>query len=608
MFVALARSSAPRDGAPPEVSSLPGLAKLLQQDDLSGRDFQSIFGPATQFAAWAATAVTKTRSSADAYGMIVFVFCAASAILIALMLLVCNRLTWQDCAILYAFCFFLNLFFSVFDFRIALLLLSAAFSYRVIASETMRDQLIWATVTGLLCFGSQLVAIELGIYSVIVVVCSLIVGAFLTRNAWALVGIEVAVATLAVANIALVLFFKITSADYVLMFDYPSYSLELLRSYHGMGTLWQLPWRETVILIVATAFVIVKCVISARSLDPLDASLFASIGFVSLVWLKSAFISSDVPHISAAFTPMVVLLALFATTEWASKPNRVAWGVAVAAVLFAWPSFNFSAPLDMFQVAGKVPMKAALKKLYAPGKDPAGVKAGPIFAPVLETYMAATDSLERYYIQAIDRKRPERLGTVWGPDTGVAPQFGDIQPITRTPNIFEYVYRRFELASKENTADGRYELRERYQPRDVDIVELPFAIPQQVVDSGTVKLNAPSACGLVRVQMRIEYTKNPMIFRPSGVELSVRRGEQMIWRGVVLPRRPNQSFVTLVSPLPLGTFHKVFDYGQVQGMLWDQIEYRALPSDLLGSKPARIRVEALQCLDPQRFVEVLPAL
>ena len=54
------------------------LATSLQQGAVSGRDFQSVFGPGTQFLALLATSFTKTGSPVDAYGMIVFFFCAIS--------------------------------------------------------------------------------------------------------------------------------------------------------------------------------------------------------------------------------------------------------------------------------------------------------------------------------------------------------------------------------------------------------------------------------------------------------------------------------------------------------------------------------------------------
>ena len=638
LLVVLVRSTVPRDPAALEGSSLVALATSLQQGDVSGRDFQSVFGPGTQFLAWLATAITKNRSALDAYGMIAFFFCAVSAMLIAVMLLVCDRVSWQDSAIVYTFCFLLNLFSEIADFRIVLLLLSAAFAYRITSADTIRQQMIWSTATGLLCFVSQLVTFDLGIDAVVVVVCALIAGSVLTRNVWALLGIEVFLATLAVANIGLVVFFKLTSANYGLVFDYQNYSLEILRGYHNsMGISWQLPLRQTVVLILAAGYVIGKCIMVARKSDPLQASLLASLTFAAVIWVKSAFVSSDIPHITAAFTSMIVVLGLLATKELKSKQALAAWALTVCGVLFAWPSFNLSAPVDMFQVVrGNVRIRAAIRNIYVPKKSlQASLLPKPLtsdsadrrdvsvltfpydnhlvgvrrrfFAPVLESYAASTESLEHYYIQALERQRVKGLDIMYGLDGGVVPNIGGIQAITRTPRIFEYLYRHFELVSDEDHVDGHYELREPYQPRDVAIEELPFSTPHQLVDSGTLKLAVPSTCGLVRLQMRIDYTKNSLIFRPSAIGLSLSNGDQLVWRGSVRPQEPNQKFVTYVSPLPPETFHKVFSQGPVQSLKWDKIQYWNLPADLLGSSASRIIVETLHCLDPKKFVEATPA-
>src|SRR5262245_42078008 len=72
LLVGLARTNVSRDLAGFEGSSLMALATSLQQGAVSGRDFQSTFGPATQFLAWIATSITKGGWSLGADGMIVF--------------------------------------------------------------------------------------------------------------------------------------------------------------------------------------------------------------------------------------------------------------------------------------------------------------------------------------------------------------------------------------------------------------------------------------------------------------------------------------------------------------------------------------------------------
>jgi hypothetical protein len=639
LLVALVRNNVPRHTAALEESSLPGLATSLQQGAVSGRDFQSVLGPGTQFLASAATSSTKTRSPVDAYGMIGFFFCALGAILIAALLLVCDRLSWQDAVILYAFCFLLNLFFEVLDFRAAMLLLNAAFAYRITAATTMRQRVIWATATGLLSFLSQLITFELGVYAVVVVVCALIAGSVLMRSVQVLLGIEVFVATLAAVNIALVIFFKLTSANYGLVFDYYNYSLEILRGFHNsMGILWQLPLSQTVVLALTTSYVIGRCIMLSTESNPLDASLFASLALAAVVWVKSAFVISDIPHITGAFTPTIVVLSLLSTKEWRSAYKLSAWALTVCALLFVWPSLSLSAPVDILNVIrGEVRVGTAIRNLYVPQKpltadllpswitsdleDRGGIPvlafpydqhigAGvlrPFSAPVLDSYAASTVPLEQYYIQALDRQRGGGLDIIYGSDERGVPEVGGIHAITRTPNIFEYLYRNFELVSSEDHVDGHYRLRERYQPRDVAMEELQFSIPQQSVDSGILKLSTPSNCGLLRVEVQIEYAKSPLIFRPSGIEMNLSDGNHLVWQGSVSPLEPDHMFVTFLSPLPAATFHKVFSQEPVPSIKWDTIEYRNLPVDVLGSRARRIQVERLHCIDPKKFAEATPA-
>jgi len=631
LCVALVRSSSTTPT--PDNSSLISLSTLLQQDAVSGRDFQSAFGPGTQFMAWLATSMTKTGMSADAYRMMAFWFALASAALIGAMLLLSSRVSWQDSAIVYTFCFLLNLFFNVFDFQIGLLLLSVVCAYRIRAADSMIEKIIWSTGTGLVCFVAQLVTFELGLYTLCAVVFALIAGALLTRNLWNLLAIEIVAATLAISNIAVVVLFKLTSSNYGLLFDYQNYSIEILRAYHNtMGIAWQLPFKQTIVLIIALGYVIGRCVVVARKGDPLDGSFFAGLTFAAVIWVKTAFITSDIPQIVAAFTPMVVILTLLATRDLQSKHLRVSWIAVVVMLLLVWPSFNVQAPANMVQlIRGEVPMRSALRNIYA--QRPAEANLIPtnndirqdiplltvprdthvaararraLFAPVLETSAASTRSLERYYIEAMEKRRRQGFDIIYESENQL-PRIDGIQSITRTPGIFEYLYKHFDLVGNYDHGTGPYELQQRREPREIPYDPLPFSIPQQVTDSGTVKLSTASACGVVKLQMRLRFAKSPFFFRPTGVQLTMRGGGQTIWTGTVRPLETTDSFTTYISPMPEATFHKVFGPDPVPLQKWDELEYRYLPADVLGARPTRISVEAIQCLDPQKFVEAMPA-
>src|SRR5438552_10403786 len=188
----------------------------------------------------------------------------------------------------------------------------------------------------------------------------------------------------------------------------------------------------------------------------------------------------------------------------------------------------------------------------------------PFLAPVLESYAATTEPLEQYYVRALDRQRRAGLEIVYGLDRGSVPPVGGLQAITRSPIVFEYLYKHFEIVGSEEHADAHYILRPRRQPRDTALGELQFSIHRQVGDSGILRLTDPSSCGLVQLEIRIDYAKNPRLFRPGGIELSLSNNDQLVWQGALRPLTPDEPFVTYISPLPPQTFHKVFGEGPVQ--------------------------------------------
>ena len=131
--------------------------------------------------------------------------------------------------------------------------------------------------------------------------------------------------------------------------------------------------------------------------------------------------------------------------------------------------------------------------------------------------------------------------------------------------------------------------------------DLPFTAPRQMAGSGMLKLEAPSACGVVRVEMNLRFRRNPYLFRPSGVELNFNDGDQTVWRGLVRPLEINKPFTTYISLLDRQAFHNVFGANPIENRKWDHVEYRPLNAEFLGSEATRIEVTHLQCLNPDMF-------
>jgi hypothetical protein len=107
--------------------------------------------------------------------------------------------------------------------------------------------------------------------------------------------------------------------------------------------------------------------------------------------------------------------------------------------------------------------------------------------------------------------------------------------------------------------------------------------------------------------MRLNYTRRSRILRTSGIDVYLSNGDQRVWQGSIRPLELNQRFITYISPLPPNAFHTVFGREPVQGVLWDKLEYRSSPTDLLGAKASHVQIFALDCLDPDKFGEIKPS-
>src|SRR6266699_3542350 len=259
-----------------DASWLMGLATLLQQGSISGRDFHFTYGPAAQILAWIATSVTTTKSAFDAYRIISAFFCGASALLVAAVLLLYDRISWKQTAVVYCSAALLNLFYEFPNFRAVLLLLCAAFAYRTVAARSIHRKCLWSAAAGFVCFVSQLVTPELGLYGLAIVLGTLATNYLLGRDlSYILIGC-VFLGTFTLANLGIGVFFKVSSPHYEAVLDYQRYMSEIMRGYNNtMGLEWSVDPKKTVFLALLAAYTVVTAAIAARKSSLIDACLLA---------------------------------------------------------------------------------------------------------------------------------------------------------------------------------------------------------------------------------------------------------------------------------------------------------------------------------------------
>jgi len=309
------------------------------------------------------------------------------------------------------------------------------------------------------------------------------------------------------------------------------------------------------------------------------------------------------------------------------------WCVLAVGLFFFWPWTGWRAIGDSLKgIDGELPVPLALRKISSISIAPETVLPPtllapelrgrttpmlpfpyenyipvvlkrPLLAPVLQSYSAPTEALQRFYVDAIDRQRSNGLDVVYGLDSVATWPVDEVQTITRVPLVFEYLYRHFELSSTEENLDGRYVLGPRARPRDVVFQELPLTENRSDHGSGTLRLAQPTACNLIRLEMKTTYSPARLMLRPSGVELKFSRGSDLVFTGYVRPLELNREFITYISLIKPAMFYKVFGSSLIPGKVWDAITYHPLKTDVLGTSPLKIDVNHIQCVGPEMFAE-----
>jgi hypothetical protein len=234
----------------------------------------------------------------------------------------------------------------------------------------------------------------------------------------------------------------------------------------------------------------------------------------------------------------------------------------------------------------------------------------PLLAPVLQSYLASTESLERFFNDTLEAQRPKGLDVMYAIDNvGVWPVDG-VPTVTRVPLIFDYLRRNFAVVTGSDSQDGHYILEPRSTPRAVVVEDMPFSSERWSDSSGVVRLPAPTACGLIRVEMNIVPSIRKSFFRPSGVDLAFRRGNVTVLKVPVKPIELNRTFGTYIALVSPANFHKLFESTiiPIPNTVWDNVAYDRTPTDRLSARPRAVEISRIQCVDREMFIAADPAV
>ncbi len=612
------------------------LAATLQQGQISGRDYFYTYGVLAQIIAWLGTWLSGGNSALDSFFSILLSFQSATIILFGVLLALIRQVNWKQVLFISLAMGLLTALFQYAAFRMMLVLLCAVLLQRVMSAEAATRRML-AAFMGIVCLIAQLVTAELGIQ--IILAAAVVLGAYavfaviplsfsgngLLSSSHYLSVFGIILGTFVVGNLVVSILFKLSSPSYERLFDYQWYNLEIIRGYnYTMGIPWKLSprvlWGVFFVILCATAFVLVNL----RRFEVADGYLLFSLLISSWVVLKGMTLRSDWGHTTLALIPMTFLLVVMGLSRLETTRWRSVW-ISALVVLFAiWPGASFSVLTQGSQIlAGELPVATKLRQIllyraaageYIPADlvEALSDSSRPmlnfpyqnyigiglqreLIAPVLQAHIAHTQALQQKYIEML-ADRANALDVVYGLDFVASWPVDNVQHITRIPIIFEYLYRNFELQPPQVFNEGYFLLRPRQQSVNLPSTTLSYTIKQASGADVVLKLDDPTACSLVRLNMRLSYPFIAILGRPNALHLRFFLRDALVMQSDLVAIETGGFFTTFVSLIDAPEFYKVFGTMQNQSKEWDMLQVSPRVSGLLGVSPDRVDVGKIECI------------
>jgi peptidoglycan/LPS O-acetylase OafA/YrhL len=622
------------------------LENQLHQGNVLGRDVFFTYGPLAQVLVSAASWVRYEPSALYGYGINLAVFDIFSLILLVLALFLIRDLDWVGAAFVFCLTFF---FHTVVIFRPLISVLGMIVLVRGIEAPPRR-RYFWAAAAGVIWFCGQLITLEivfLGAAAAIgwAAICALFSIKQLSRWPFqqqllpALVYLKtvgISMAVILIANIVLEIFYRLSSTTYS-GFSYFQYSMATLQGYtYTMGVDWSMDNNLTylfIIMIVFTTFFAIWIALKSKSTK---LHLLISLLILSVLYLRSAIIRSDMGHIFNAAAPFTILFLLVA--YWMSEYRRlyILGLVLVAILLGIWPlrlldsSIRVADLLITQQVKiidklratrrtvinldSIVPprFRAAIdpqKQLVLfPDANVIGMVLGnQSLAPVLQAYSANGTNLQEFYTQTIDHQK-STVEIIYGLDSNSTNALEQVQYGSRTPIIFRYLYEHFRLKTNEIFRNNFFVLTPRDQPRPMTFTPIAYITQRGPNNSWNVTTNQPTTCGLLELDLTVAYPFTAAIGRPSHLNLRVLNGDQVVRNVQLVPVEVGKRFVTYVYLGPDQIFHHLFreDQNDMPGVTFDRLTLAPTPGDPLTVYPNHLDLSNIRCVgNPNTAITVV---
>lgn len=614
------------------------LSYLLQQHQLLGRDSIFTYGPLSQVIAWLGTQLTLSGSALDGYATAMFALGAFSVVVLCTVLACLESLDWRRT-------FLILVGFGILEvqmwpyYRPLFLVLSTILLGIVISSSMRRQRLFGAAGIGILCFVGQLLAMDVGIYAfaAAVIVLSMLAASSRFWNVFGLRGLQPAIEYLAMllclalalvfCNVLLSIYYKLSSSEYLSLFDYQRLSIDIVRGYsYGEPIAWVLPFLPTMVLVVVILYTTWRVLLDIR--QAMDRYAYILLGFLVAagLQLKACLVRSDLGHIDLGFMPMCLLFLIVGVHQVGTGDSRlrIGWAFLLFCFVSTWPLASLGVPATLSRQLGDLSavvrgsqevtrqtfsieriVPQSIWEASDPGKEmlsypwdnyiPIALQRR-ILAPVVQAYVVMTESLQDKYIQVIDSRKAS-LEIVYGID-GIGTYVIDGVPqVTRAPRVFDYIYRNFEAKTTTVPPIGYVLLEPRSTPRsDMEYAELTYSTQRLPDQSLIFTLSQPASCSLIRLMSRIAYPITVLLGRANPLAATVSLEGAVVAASHMFAIETEKPFQTYLQLIPLPQFSEVLGDAVVPAPSWDELKISVVPMGFLETPPTSIEVSRIECV------------
>ena len=609
-----------------------GLAWLLHEGRVSGRDFAAAYGAVPQALARAGVALRGGNDWAGALPAIYLVMCAVSWVLLVLWIALLPGVGWGVRLGVAAAALAIGWPWAFSFLRPAAALLAARGCAELFREGPASGGTARVLVAAAGTAAVALVSFDFVVYLLAAVVSAALLG--LAPGPWRvddrprlvrrLLGYGVAVASALLGLSALASATAVASG--VGPLEPLRSTLELALTYpQTFGLPWAGALGESLVWALVVLSAATLSLLAARRAEghPLRALLLL-LAPLSLLALKGAMVRSDAKHIGLGLAPALLLLALVSCSDGARRRAwRGAGVVVVLAAIFLYPGRPVAAKLRLIQSWNPARAWSEMRERQpAEGVFPAHLVATaarspdaplavfplqiglaalagrPLVATVDQLYAAHTPAMQRRVVRDLERAGPG-LEVVYGLDGLSTWAVDGVPSIARSPVVFEYLLEGFRARPARLLDDGYLLLARRSRKRRLqwhDVGAGPLA-PTADGSAWVSRFASPRGCALMRAELVFRYPPERLLGWPAGASARLWAGHRLVLSARLVPLEVGRRFVIDLSPLAGRRFARLFlTRGRPRGPRVDRLELVPADGGPFGVAVRAFELGAVRCL------------